>query len=284
MVADEKNLPLAQPNRQTLPVRASAMATRGLAILDGNGGRALIGERQLIFPLDKVYGKLDLVGQTSSEQLEHSSPIDAKGTISFPSGVFASLMVDKSVDDFRFFVGCDPCSALREIDFRFAKINDDGLRHVATLTSLNGLNLRCSLISDAGLLHFKTMASLTFLELMWTGVGDKGVFQLDRLDQLQTLNLGSTAVTDLCLGFIGQFASLEHLHLWSTQVSDSGLRQLSSMRRLKTLSLHRTNLTDAGMEFLFGIQSLKYLNLEGTRVSALMKNRIRQALPGCSVL
>ncbi|MBK7356159.1 hypothetical protein [Propionivibrio sp.] len=144
MATDEKNLPLAQPHGQRLTVRASAMAARGLAILDDSHGKDLTGERRLTFPLDKVYGQLDFVYQSSFERLEQPSSIDAKGTISLLCGVFANLTVDKAVDDFRFFVDCDPSSALREIDFRFTKINDEGLQHVAELPFLNGLNLRGS--------------------------------------------------------------------------------------------------------------------------------------------
>jgi hypothetical protein len=95
--------------------------------------------------------------------------------------------------------------------------------------------------------------------LMKTMVTDDGLEQLKVLTQLQTLNLEDTKVTD------------------------DGLKYLKGLTQLQHLFLGGTMVTDAGLEHLKGLTQLQSLNLGGTKVTDQGAQKLRQALPNCTI-
>lgn len=68
------------------------------------------------------------------------------------------------------------------------------------MTSLRELDLsRCSKVNDAGIRHLLSVTTLEKLCISETGVSAKGVMLLSSLGNLSVLDLGGLPVTDLAL-------------------------------------------------------------------------------------
>ncbi|KAM5572179.1 internalin I [Rosa sericea] len=124
------------------------------------------------------------------------------------------------------------------------KLTSSALWAVAGMGSLRELDLsRCSKVNDAGIRH---LLSVTTLEKLWiseTGVSAKGVMLLSSLGNLSVLDLGGLPVTDQALSSLQVLTKLQYLDLWGSNISDKGAAVLHMFPRLSFLNLAWTSVT-----------------------------------------
>lgn len=151
----------------------------------------------------------------------------------------------------------------------FNKVTDEGVKHLAGLTSLEVLGLNNTKITDAGLLFLLDLNSLHTLSLRQSPVGDQGMFVLGKLLSLRRLDLLETRITDVGLRRLsGVLPSLTWLGLWSTGVTDAGMPCLATAVRLvEALVLGNLSITDEGLRHLHGLHGLTNLYLSNTRIT-----------------
>ncbi|SPJ31975.1 BTB/POZ domain-containing protein [Candidatus Protochlamydia amoebophila] len=174
-------------------------------------------------------------------------------------------------------------------------ITDDGLAHLALLTSLQHLNLYfCVNLTDAGLAHLTPLTALQHLNLSYCWkITDAGLAHLTPLTDLQHLNLSDcenltdaglahltplTALlylnlskcyhlTNVGLAHLAPLTGLQYLNLkWCWNLTDAGFSHLASLTALQHLDLSDCeNLTDAGLAYLASLTALQYLGLSQCR-------------------
>lgn len=106
-------------------------------------------------------------------------------------------------------------------------VNDDALRHVASLRHLTSLDLDRTPITDAGLAHLKELTQLRELGLRGTRVTAAGLLHLSHLDGLEELQLASCGqVNDAAIPVIIQLESLRKLAIGGTRLTPAGIREL----------------------------------------------------------
>ena len=139
-------------------------------------------------------------------------------------------------------------------------VTDDALVHVKGLTSVEKLDLGGPRITDAGLVHIRGMT------------------------HVRSLDLSNTQITGAGLVHLGGMTNLQDLSLWYTQVGDNGLVHLNELTQLQELDVgYCSQVTDAGLEHLKGMANLRWLNLDRTSVSHEGVEKLREALPECSI-
>jgi uncharacterized protein (TIGR03067 family) len=114
-------------------------------------------------------------------------------------------------------------------------------------------------VSDVDLKHLASFKELDSISLVETSVGNGGMKNLAALGSLKRLNLSMTEVDDTGLQALAGLSHLEELDLIGTAVTDESVNTLSKLTRLKEVDLSLTKVTSEG------------------------KQRLRQALPDCSV-
>ena len=106
-------------------------------------------------------------------------------------------------------------------------VNDDALRHVASLRHLTSLDLDRTPITDPGLAYLKELTQLRELGLRGTRVTAAGLLHLGHLDGLEELQIASCGrVTDAAVPAIMQLDSLRKLAIGGTGLTPAGLREL----------------------------------------------------------
>jgi dienelactone hydrolase len=161
--------------------------------------------------------------------------------------------------------------------------DNDTMKHLRGLHALRNLELTRTYVGDAGLKELKHMRSLRSLELSRTEVTDAGMRELRGLKALEVLGLGSDDVGDRALKELRHLPALRALDLSNTRVSNAGLKELRAFKALRTLDLSWTRVDDAGLKHLAGLSGLRLLNLHKSLVTVSGANRLRKALPRCSI-
>lgn len=192
-------------------------------------------------------------------------------------------------------IGYEAMKALTKPRFVFMygmpQFGDEGMKCLSDLANLDGqifdecykLNLDNTQVSDDGLKHLAGMTSLTKLRLSNTQIKGEGLKHLAGLMQLPNLTLSHTQVGDEGLKHLAGLTNLGWLDLSHTQVSDEGLTHLTGMTHLTWLLLENTQVSDEGLKHLAGLTTLTYLHLHDTQVSDAGVERLRSALPGCRI-
>lgn len=197
---------------------------------------------------------------------------------------------------------------LQQNDDSSAQVDDAGMKYVGQLKQLETLNLGRTAVSDVGVAELAGLDRLRFLILDTTringsglshvtatttleelglggstSVDDAAVKTLGRFTQLKTLALNLTGVTDDGLRSLKPLVKLERLFLQGTRISDGSVDVLVGFPELQQLELDRTRITDLGARRLVSLSKLKSLRLQDTHVSRETIDRLKQALPGCTI-
>lgn len=161
-----------------------------------------------------------------------------------------------------------PADALHSLSLWNARVRDEELSHLKSLTGLEWLDLTQNPVTDAGLSVLSHLKGLKELRLGGTLAGDETAARLAELPELRTLVVRDTALTDKGLREIARMPRLESLHLGSRRITDVGLAALSRSQSLRTLIIEDTPITDAGIRSLAGLKNLESLAFRGTLVTS----------------
>jgi hypothetical protein len=154
-------------------------------------------------------------------------------------------------------------------------VTDRGMKHLASLKSLEGLYLNRCAVSGVGLAHLKGLSRLSTVGM--GGLGAHG---------------GSDWVTDAGLEVVANLQGLSELHLFfCASLTDAGVAHLKNLGNLRILNLNLCyDITDAGIRELAGLTRLEGLALMSTGVGADgikhlagMKQMVTLELPGSQI-
>ncbi|HIJ67313.1 MAG TPA: redoxin family protein [Planctomycetes bacterium] len=149
-------------------------------------------------------------------------------------------------------------------------ISDDGLKYLKGLPELSTLWLWSnSRLTDKALEYIKDLGRLNALGLDDAQISDEGLGKLKGsglLARLEFLSVNRTAVTDGGLLHLAGSDRLKELYLAGTRVSNEGLEHLARLEKLEVLVLDDTSVSDEGVAHLKGLENLKVLHLRNTQV------------------
>lgn len=159
----------------------------------------------------------------------------------------------------------DPKGNVVDLRLRGPWVNDDTLKRIGQLSTLQGLCLGRSSTTDAGLQHLRYLSQLKRLGLWRTQVTDEGMKYVAELANLEKLDLSLTVVGDRGLEHLKQLKSLRWLNLKHGRgITARGLRHLASMPNLRYLDVrtHKQRFPEGGFAALRGCR-LERLRLFG---------------------
>ena len=136
--------------------------------------------------------------------------------------------------------------------------------------------------------EFKFLLGLPALEnanlVECDGLNDESLVFIGKIKGLKSLNLGDAQVTSAGLQSIAGLKSLETLDLgWTKDVGDAAIPILARLPSLKVLGLGGTKVTDRGIAGLEACKGLTTVRLAKTKVTPQGIERLKKALPGCTV-
>jgi hypothetical protein len=136
--------------------------------------------------------------------------------------------------------------------------------------------------------EFKFLLGLPALEnanlVECDGLNDESLVFIGKIKGLKSLNLGDAQVTGAGLRSLAGLKNLETLDLgWTKDVGDSAMPLLARLPNLKVLGLGGTNVTDRGIAVLEACKGLTTVHLAKTKVTPQAIDRLKKALPGCTV-
>ncbi|KAL6182357.1 hypothetical protein ACLB2K_043780 [Fragaria x ananassa] len=147
------------------------------------------------------------------------------------------------------------------------RLTSSALWALAGMESLWELDLsRCPKVNDGGIRHLLSVTSLEKLCISETGVSAKGVMLLSTHGNLCVLDLGGLPVTDQALSSLQVLNKLQYLDLWGSKISDKGAALLHMFPRLTFLNLAWTSVTK-----LPNLLTLECLNMSHCTINSLLE-------------
>ncbi len=202
-----------------------------------------------------------------------------------PSTPFAIVAIDLAGGKYRVGpLGLEKLHALRYIrrlNLSDAMLADTGLTYLKDLTSLTSLTIPRTKSTAAGLVHLQGLVNLQTLNCAENSI--RGGWLLLKDCPLTTLHLAYNPLDDETLQQIKTFKGLKKLYLGGGKFTD-GLSHLAEFPQLEELSLNGTTVSDALLVHVAKLKSLKKVDLSGAKVTKEGVQKLRAALPGCSVL
>uniref|UniRef100_A0A0E0HB32 Disease resistance R13L4/SHOC-2-like LRR domain-containing protein n=1 Tax=Oryza nivara TaxID=4536 RepID=A0A0E0HB32_ORYNI len=127
-------------------------------------------------------------------------------------------------------------------------VNSSAVWALSGMSTLKELDLsRCSKISDAGIKHIASIESLEKLHVSQTGLTDNGVMAISSLINLRLLDLGGVRFTDKALRslqavsmLVMVLTQLEHLDIWGSEITNEGASVLIAFTSLSFLNISWT--------------------------------------------
>ena len=151
---------------------------------------------------------------------------------------------------------------VKEINLRRAQINDEAIRPLAMLETLEKLDLSATEITDQSVAMLLRLKNLGELNLRHTAISDNGLAQLSALQRLQKLDISNTGITGG--GFeTWKGAPLRELDAGSCPLENRHAPNLAQLTQLTTIHLAYTDLTDPAMESISKLGALELLDLAG---------------------
>jgi hypothetical protein len=160
---------------------------------------------------------------------------------------------------------------------------DARLAELAPLKKLEMLSLFLPQMTDAGLGGLSELRSLRTLMLTCPQMTDVGLRQVAGLPQLERLTIGSPKATDVGLRSVAGLTTLKMLNASCPLVTDEGLRHLAGLTELRRLNVSGSRISDAAIPTITGMTKLRTLEISRTTISDAGLERLRIALPGCTI-
>ncbi len=182
----------------------------------------------------------------------------------------------------------DDLTCLKVVDCH--KIDDEGLSHASSLTSLTNLNLAfsgrgrisdksakiigtftklrklvlagCEAITDVGVAELGNLTNLTYLSLEETGISDQAILSLKSMTALQSLDIGGCSkLGDKATEHLKTLTTICELRITGEKLTDVGVKNLESLAALKELDLSDTSVTNSGIESLMKLKKIERIIL-----------------------
>ena len=172
---------------------------------------------------------------------------------------------------------------LKELSLADSEVTDAGLDSLAGLTGLTLLNLNGADIGDAGLEKLSALTELRELDLNYTRFTEKGLAALKDLSKLERLTLVRTRTSDTGMSVIASLQNLQSLNIDYTSVNNKNFATIKGLAHLQNLSLDSAAVGDDAVDTIVSLRELRKLNLYHTQVTQADVDRIKAALPECSI-
>ncbi|MCY2963795.1 MAG: hypothetical protein NT069_09150 [Planctomycetota bacterium] len=202
-----------------LPTEYSAEASNLMRELDALGGLAAV--------LDAPF--VDTLDIEENRALGDSELLRASGLSEF-SGLHGIAGEESGVTD----TGARGIARFRELgnlDLRFTRFGDSGLRQLSHLRQLRVVRLVGTDVSDFGIEGLRgSLDELKELQLDHTGVADDSISFLSGAIRLSKLRVRGTEVTDAACGVLESISSLVLVDLSGTRCSHHAIAQLRQSR------------------------------------------------------
>lgn len=147
-----------------------------------------------------------------------------------------------------------------DLDLNNTNITGAGLI-VIRRWKIKRIDLSSTRLNDEGMKNVCAVKSLEYLNLKETDITDKGLSYIENLENLKSLDIENTKVTGAQLSGLNKNFKLEKIVASHSKLNDEGLKNLSRVKSLAILECGGTDITDKGLLYLRGMPNLRFLEL-----------------------
>jgi hypothetical protein len=159
-------------------------------------------------------------------------------------------------------------SVLLEIDMSNAKIELKDLEDLASSSlKARSLDLSETFLNNEGLKIISSLNSLEILEIPDNRFNDDGMVFIGKLNNLRKLNIVGNKVTGNGVKYLLSLSSLEDLDAGCTYLGNDGVKTLSLIKSLKYLDVRACGFDDGALASLESMPNLIRINISNNKIS-----------------
>ena len=186
-------------------------------------------------------------------------------------------------DWLRNFLGVDYFAEVVHVNVSGPQVTNDTLAQLSSLPHLQLLGVNSDQITDSGVAIIAKSKELFSFGVTSKSVTVASVDHLQGLPDLQFLRISGSQVNDSWIEHFTKLKSLHTLVLRDTRITADGLAGLATLTTLDGLFFEDMSITDADLEQLQRMSNPTRIGLHNTQVTKDGVNRLKTALPFCSV-
>jgi hypothetical protein len=200
---------------------------------------------------------------------------------SLPADLMVGLVFDRLPIDDDTLKYVEPMRSLEALDFRSSDVSDAGLKIVGKLSKLRELTAaRCN-ITGPGLWELAKLPKLGILNLTKNPVSDWSA--IANLVHLQALEARRTGLRDSDLVNVGRLSGLVNLVVSDNHVTAKGIASLYGLKKLEVLRVSQTDVTPKDVSAFKPFKSLKLLEVGGKGFNSTAQALWRKELPHVTI-
>lgn len=223
-------------------------------------------------------------GPPKSREVKDLEAIGASVDVDDDGRVQRVVLVGQHVRDNDLRVLRPVAPTLRRLNLLYTQINGAGLVNLVGMSALERLDLGANIsLDDEGLKHLRTLTSLDMLRLWDTKVTDKGLEVVESLPRLRWLYLSGTAISGSGLSHLKKVPLLRGLDLRATQITDASLKQLKTQQNLEWIDLSDTQINGKGLSHLSQLPRLKRIHIRHTQIVPRHLDKFTKYQPDCHI-
>ncbi|WDE99253.1 hypothetical protein PQO03_15565 [Lentisphaera profundi] len=158
-------------------------------------------------------------------------------------------------------------NTMKDLCFSGAKIRDEDVLNLESISWIETLVLRKLTISDLALSNIPSMKKLKQLSIAsCTQIQGLGIVELAKSNTITQLHLPHMHLDDKDVAPLEKMTQLEYLSLHSNDITTASIQYLRTLKKLKWLYLKGVKIAPEDCQYIAGLSSLKELSLTFTRL------------------
>jgi len=235
------------------------------------GQSAASPAQYMIFPDDYSIGKIYILPKVWNVQatpMQVKFFAEAKGRLRVQPGATYALTVNELASERPEYLSHFPPGTLRSLNSGYITINDNYLRAIGKLSSLQRLDLNETDLEDRHLVFLKDLKEMRNLSLNKTLLKGPGLVNLAGMKELLFVNLSGNNLQQGSIKHLVHFAHINDLACSHCLLTDSEMIEIAKIKSLTQLTCSFNNgITDSGIKYLEALPNLSSLDVDETHVT-----------------
>lgn len=156
---------------------------------------------------------------------------------------------------------------LKWLELPGTDVDNEGLQHIAKITSLRHLDIFDTKISGKNLSTLAPLVNLEALAINGTETNDEDLVALKAFPKLRELNVSGTYLTDAGCVELANLQSLQALRIGKVALSAAGMNELKKLKSVHFLDVRDCGLDDQCAEILSTFSSLQQLDMSSNPIT-----------------
>ena len=264
-------------------LHGTALATDKTSVKFTAGAAVPHAVQYMIFPDDHSIGKIFILAKpwnVVASPLNATFYINAKGKVLAPQGASYAFTANELAAERPEYLSHFPAGTLQSLNSSYISINDDYLKAIGQITSLQRLDLNETDLEDRQLAYLKDLKNMRCFSINKTLIKGPGLAHISAMKELMFINVSGNSLQPGSTRYLSKFTHINDIGLAHCMLRDDDLLEIAKIKSLTSIRCpFNYGVTDLGIKYLDALPNLATIDIDETQVTvpglmALKKHKL----------